>query len=107
MQKVAFAITGMSCVNCAARIEKALAETAGISRASLNFAMEELLVEFDDSVIIRGAIEETVTKLGYGIRDKGGAGELRFGVQGLHCASCVNNLEKKLLATPGVAAAVV
>lgn len=107
MQKATFTITGMSCVNCAGRIEKSLAETAGISRASVNFAMEELLVEFDDAVISRGAIEEKVVKLGYGIREKGGAGELRFGVKGLHCASCVNNLEKKLLAAPGVTAAVV
>ena len=43
MQKATFTVTGMSCVNCAARIEKGLAETAGISRASVNFAMEELL----------------------------------------------------------------
>ncbi|MBI1920282.1 MAG: heavy metal translocating P-type ATPase [Geobacter sp.] len=107
MQKATYNITGMSCVNCAGRIEKTLNETAGISRASVNFAMEELLVEFDDSVISRGAIEEKVVKLGYGIREKGGAGELRFGVKGLHCASCVNNLEKKLLAAPGVTAAVV
>lgn len=105
MQKTVLAITGMSCVNCAARIEKALGETTGISRATVNFAMEELLVEFDDSVIIRSAIEEKVTKLGYGIRDRGGAGELRFGVKGLHCASCVNNLEKMLLAASGVTAA--
>ena len=107
MQKAAFIITGMSCVNCAARIEKSLGETAGIGRASMNFAMEELLVEFDDSAISREAIEEKVAKLGYGIRFKGGAGELHFGVHGLHCASCVNNLEKKLLAAPGVTEAVV
>ncbi len=107
MQKAAFAITGMSCVNCAARIENTLTETSGISRASVNFAIEELLVEFDETVISRGAIEEKVTKLGYGIRDKGAAGELRFGVKGLHCASCVNNLEKRLLAATGVKAAIV
>jgi P-type Cu+ transporter len=107
MQKAAFAVTGMSCVSCAARIEKSLRETPGIGRASVNFAIEELLVEFDDSVITRAAIEEKVANLGYGIRPKGAAGELRFGVRGLHCASCVSNLEKKLLATPGVATAVV
>src|SRR6266545_4102801 len=107
MQKATFAVTGMSCVNCAARIEKALGETAGINRASVNFAMEELLVEFDDSAITRETIEDGVAKLGYGIRPKERAGELRFGVKGLHCASCVNNLEKKLVAAPGVAAAVV
>jgi Cu+-exporting ATPase len=107
MQKAAFTITGMSCVNCAARIEKALSETAGISRASVNFAMEELLVEFDEAAIGRDTIEEKVAKLGYGIRQKSGAGELRFGVEGLHCASRVANLEKKLLAVAGVSAAVV
>jgi len=108
MRKAVFGITGMSCVNCAGRIEKSLAEGAGIVRASVNFAMEELLVEFDEEAITSAAIEEKVAKLGYGIRAKGGApGELRFGVQGLHCASCVNNLEKKLLSLPGVAAAVV
>ena len=107
MQKASFAITGMSCVNCAARIEKTLGDVDGIGRAVVNFAMEELLVEFDDSAVTADSIIEQVTKLGYGIRSKGGAGELRFGVRGLHCASCVNNLEKQLLAAAGVTAAVV
>ncbi|MCM0083588.1 heavy metal translocating P-type ATPase [Geomonas sp. Red32] len=107
MQKATFSISGMSCVNCAARIEKNLAETPGIVRASVNFAMEEALAEFDEAAISRDDIQQKITKLGYGARVKGGAGELRFGVNGLHCASCVNNLEKKLAAAPGVAAAVV
>lgn len=107
MRKAVFTISGMSCAACAMRIEKTLGETAGVARASVNFAMEELLVEFDGGVIDQAAIEEAVTELGYGIRPKGEAGELRFGVKGLHCASCVNNLEKKLMAVPGVAAAAV
>ncbi len=79
MQKATFAITGMSCVNCAARLEKALAETAGIVRAFINCALEELQVEFDDSVITRGEIENIVRKKGYGIRVKGGLELFRFG----------------------------
>lgn len=35
------------------------------------------------------------------------AGELSFGVRGLHCASCVNTLEKKLLEHPAVTTAIV
>jgi Cu+-exporting ATPase len=35
------------------------------------------------------------------------AGELRFGVRGLHCASCVNTLEGKLIAHPAISTAVV
>ena len=34
-------------------------------------------------------------------------GELTFGVSGLHCASCVNRLEKKLLENPAMATAIV
>lgn len=35
------------------------------------------------------------------------AGELTFGVRGLHCASCVNTLEKKLLENSAVSTAIV
>ncbi|HIJ81066.1 MAG TPA: cadmium-translocating P-type ATPase [Desulfuromonadales bacterium] len=35
------------------------------------------------------------------------ANELTFGVQGLHCASCVNTLEKKLLVRPAISTAIV
>ena len=35
------------------------------------------------------------------------AGELSFGVRGLHCASCVNTLEKKLLGHPAITTAIV
>ncbi len=34
-------------------------------------------------------------------------GELTFGVRGLHCASCVNTLEKKLLEQPAITTAIV
>src|ERR1035437_6829559 len=34
-------------------------------------------------------------------------GEITFGVRGLHCASCVNTLEKKLLEHPAVTTAIV
>lgn len=34
-------------------------------------------------------------------------GELAFGVHGLHCASCVNTLEKKLLEHPAITTAIV
>jgi Cu+-exporting ATPase len=58
----------MSCVNCAARIEKELSATNGIIHASINFAMEELLVEYESGVIKPQAIEALVKKLGYGIK---------------------------------------
>lgn len=35
------------------------------------------------------------------------SGEITFGVRGLHCASCVNTLEKKLLDNPAITTAIV
>ena len=102
-----FEISGMSCVNCAGRIEKTLNETSGVARALVNFALEELLVEYDEEVLNREAIETAVVNLGYGIKAKLAADELRFGVQGLHCANCVNTLEKKLQEHPAISVAVV
>ncbi|GAM10141.1 copper-exporting P-type ATPase A [Geobacter sp. OR-1] len=83
-ENLRYAITGMSCVNCAARIEKELNATAGIVRASVNFAMEELSVEYDGTVIKPPALEETVKRLGYGIKP--------------HSAASADDLNKSLIA---------
>jgi Cu+-exporting ATPase len=97
----------MSCVNCAARIEKGLSETAGVQSAAVNFPLEELTVEHDPQLLAMDAITAKVSDLGYTARPLGAAGELRFGVRGLHCASCVANLEKQLLSLPGISHATV
>uniref|UniRef100_UPI002629135C heavy metal translocating P-type ATPase n=1 Tax=Geobacter sp. TaxID=46610 RepID=UPI002629135C len=107
MLKAIFGITGMHCAGCAARIEKEIGRMAGVTTAVVNFATEELAVEYDEAALAGDAIVARVKELGYGARRVAGAGELRFGVRGLHCASCVANLEKKLMAAPGVTAAVV
>jgi Cu+-exporting ATPase len=97
----------MHCANCAARIEKSLAEADGVTNAVVNFATEELTVEYDGARLAPETITARVKELGYEARPLGNSGELRFGVKGLHCASCVATLEKKLLAHPAVMAAVV
>jgi Cu+-exporting ATPase len=107
MQRASYRVTGMSCANCAARIERELKAMEEVADAVVNFAVEELSVTFEGGEAARLAIEEKVRSLGYTLLAKGGAGELRFGVKGLHCASCVANLEKRLLADPAVTAAVV
>lgn len=68
LKQTTYSISGMSCVNCAARIDKALNETEGVARAAVNFAMGELQVEFDEKVISASRIEQAVVALGYGIR---------------------------------------
>ncbi|MBT1077048.1 heavy metal translocating P-type ATPase [Geobacter grbiciae] len=107
MRKTMFGITGMHCAGCAARIEREIGLMDGVVMAVVNFATEEMAAEYDEEKTSEDVIEARVKELGYGTRRAAVAGELRFGVRGLHCASCVANLEKKLLSNPAVTAAVV
>lgn len=49
LEKANINITGMTCVTCAATIEKGLAETAGVAKANVNFAAEKAYIEYDPS----------------------------------------------------------
>lgn len=105
--KETYSITGMSCANCATRIEKEIGLLEGVQNAVVNFATEELTVTRDGMVISEDQIIRRVDDLGYGLRRPEPPGELTFGVRGLHCASCVNTLEKKLLENPAISTAIV
>ena len=107
MIKDTFIVTGMSCANCAARIEKDLPLREGVQSAVVNFALAELTVNRDSAVVSKEQIIGFVAALGYGVILPEPAGELTFGVRGLHCASCVNTLEKKLLSHPAITTAIV
>ena len=68
MKKGTYSITGMSCANCAARIEKEIGQLAGVRSATVNFATETLTVNHDETTITGDGIVRKVENLGYGIR---------------------------------------
>jgi Cu+-exporting ATPase len=105
--KETYSITGMSCANCAARIEKDLAGRDGMQAAVVNFASAELTVTHDPIALSGDQIATFVEALGYGIIRPEPDGELTFGVRGLHCASCVATLETKLTEHPAVTTAII
>lgn len=100
-------ITGMSCANCAARIEREVAALPGVETSVVNFAIAQLTVSFDEQAITAETITAKVQSLGYGVIRPEPPGELTFGVSGLHCASCVARLEKALLEHGAITTAVV
>ncbi|WP_413587389.1 heavy metal translocating P-type ATPase [Bdellovibrio sp. HCB274] len=57
-------LIGMSCVNCAAKIEKALNGVPEV-KASVNFATEKAHVEFDPQSVSPEALIKTIQNLGY------------------------------------------
>ncbi|MDT2827303.1 heavy metal translocating P-type ATPase [Enterococcus viikkiensis] len=60
-----FAITGMTCANCSARVEKELKTTDGVLEANVNLATEKATVQFDRTLSAEQVIQR-VEAIGYG-----------------------------------------
>ena len=58
-------VHGMTCASCAARVEKALAQQAGVSRANVNLAVDRARVAFDPAVASFESLSEAVARIGY------------------------------------------
>ena len=96
-------IRGMSCVRCVAGIEKGLSERDGVLRAKVNFVAEKVRVEFDPEQIRLLDLLVTIHELGY----QAPVETLMVPIAGMSCASCVEKVERALLAVPGVIQAAV
>ncbi len=64
-EKVEFDITGMTCAACANKIEKRLNKLDGVGKATVNFAIETVLVEYNPEQVSVSEMKEAITKLGY------------------------------------------
>lgn len=60
-----FAITGMTCANCSARVEKELKATEGVLEANVNLSTEKATVQFADNLTAEQLIQR-VEAIGYG-----------------------------------------
>lgn len=69
-EKAEFAITGMTCAACSTRIEKGLNKLEGVTKASVNLALETASVEYSPSQIAPQDIAQRVEKFGYGAKLK-------------------------------------
>jgi len=99
--KTVVPVTGMTCTNCAATIEKGLAGLPGVDKANVNFASEKVAVEFDPDKVNLGKISDTISELGYGMATT----KAVFPVGGMTCASCVARVEEALSGVTGVVSA--
>ncbi len=117
MKKETYKIQGMHCVSCVATIERMLDKTAGIHSASVNFASESALIEFDENIISELNLVKVVESAGYNLIPKNfqtnlskkkettfnGSNETILikvlGMDSPHCAMVVQGAIKKL---PGI-----
>ena len=91
-QSISLPVTGMSCANCAANIERGLNRLDGIQAASVNFASEKADVSFDPARLNIGEIIAQVKKSGFDVA----AAHVEMPITGMSCANCAANVERTL-----------
>jgi Cu+-exporting ATPase len=91
-QKLSIPVSGMTCANCAANIERVLKKLNGIKGASVSFASEQASVTFESGEIPLNGIIEKINSLGY----KAVTARIEIPVTGMTCANCAMNIERAL-----------
>lgn len=95
---VTLPITGMTCANCVATVERSLKKVDGVHSASVNLSSERASVEFDPSLADLPAMINRIHKAGYGIAE----GEAVFQVKNLGDDNDSRRLEKSIRNREGI-----
>src|SRR5512137_2792922 len=64
-KKAVIPVKGMTCVNCAAAIQKDLSKLAGVMNANVNYTNEKAVIEFDPASIGLGQFISSIHESGY------------------------------------------
>ena len=102
-KRIVLDIGGMSCVTCAQTIEKRLPKLKGVIYATINFAAEKAIIDYDPNLVDQKAIEDAITEVGYTVIHQ----NVTLKITGMHCAVCAQTIENTLSAKEGVYKAVV
>lgn len=65
LKTVVLNISGMTCASCVSRVEQALAQCAGVLKATVNLATERATVQFVEGAITAAELEAAVNRAGY------------------------------------------
>src|SRR5512141_1135922 len=91
-------ITGMTCANCVATVERNLKKLDGVNNAVVNLSSERATVEYDAARLGLGDVIARVNRAGYGVA----TGEADLIIKRLADDSDARRLEKALLSLEGV-----
>lgn len=100
-KQITLPVTGMTCANCVATVERNLKKVGGVQAASVNLSSERATVEFDPKQTGLDELVALIQRAGYGIA----TGEADLLVQRMSDDNDARRLEKVLLQLEGVRAA--
>ncbi|WP_340106101.1 heavy metal translocating P-type ATPase [Rhodohalobacter sp. 8-1] len=102
MKKKTYYVKGMMCAGCSNTVEKVLNGVEGVEEASVNLAAENATVIFDEDKTGRDELAAAVKDAGYELILPEPENQTVLQISGMHCAGCVNSVEKALSNVDGV-----
>ncbi len=90
-------VAGMHCAACVSRVERTVAALDGVTQAAVNLAAQTVAVQAVPGVSA-GEVAAAVRAAGYDVP----AAEAALDIEGMHCASCVSQVERALTDAAGV-----
>lgn len=97
-RQVILPITGMTCANCVATVERSLKKEKAVQSAFVNLSNERATIEFNPAETNISTLVGRVERAGYGIA----TGEADLWVKRLNDANDATRLEKKIISMDGV-----
>ncbi len=97
-KKITFSVMGMTCASCSQAVENTLADTDGISEASVNINTEKATISYNPESIGFDDLEEIVEKSGYKIKKN----KIELPIAGMSCSSCAQAIEKNIAKLDGI-----
>jgi Cu+-exporting ATPase len=91
-------VTGMTCANCVAAVERNVRKLDGVREANVNFASERISLVYDDSLINTEAVIARIRKAGYNVPEQ----TIDLSIAGMDCVNCANTIERALKKVDGV-----
>jgi Cu+-exporting ATPase len=95
---VVLPITGMTCANCVASVERNIKKEKGINTAIVNLSSERATVDYDPTLVKLPMILQRVERAGYGVA----TGEADLYIRGMSDDNDARRLEKALSSQEGV-----
>ncbi len=95
-----YRISGMHCAGCVQSVEKALLQIEGVDSVQVNLATETAEVVSSDDERIDRKVKKAVEQAGYKLAPSWRSA--RFQVKGMHCAGCVQSVERSVREMEGV-----
>ena len=101
VKQITLPITGMTCANCVATVERNIKKVGGVEVANVNLSTERASVEYDAAQTDISELVARIERSGYGIA----TGEADMIIQQLSDDNDARRLEKRLSALEGVISA--